>query len=333
MKTTLRPLVLVCLVAPLAAQSTGSPPSGELLVNGGFETGDLTGWSATPGLGFVVMTSGTPGCTQISPPTPFEGVYAFSSSASDGTPAFTPEVTIVQSVPLTPGGGYGATTVSASGWFAGAPGCGPSSDDTARIELDFFDVGGALLGTAATAALDPPPGAYSELALADVPLPAGTSRIDFRLRTVLDPGFASIDILSDALSLTLRSPLATDVAAISLAGGGAQQFALDAGAAHGGDLYVLLGSATGTGPTAVDGVLLPLTVDPYTLFALGGGKVLYTTPAGLLDALGQGSAAFALPAGSPAGLVGLRLYHAFLAFPLGGGADFASNHTIVDFVP
>ena len=43
-------------------------------------------------------------------------------------------------------------------------------------------------------------------------------------------------------------PLSADTASISLSSGGAQNLAIDAGAAVGGDTYWVFGSATGTSP-------------------------------------------------------------------------------------
>ena len=75
---------------------------------------------------------------------------------------------------------------------------------------------------------------------------------------------------------------------------------------------------------------LPLNSDPYFLLTLLAPN---TAPLfgsiGLLDGLGQGSAALILPAGLSPGLVGTTAHHAYLLF----GAGFASNAEAVTLVP
>jgi len=56
---------------------------------------------------------------------------------------------------------------------------------------------------------------------------------------------------------------------ISLAAGGSQTLFLSPCRASAGDLYFVLGSATGTSPgQAVNGLVLPLNFDAYHLFTL-----------------------------------------------------------------
>ena len=133
-------------------------------------------------------------------------------------------------------------------------------------------------------------------------------------------------------SLTATPPL------VSLASGGTQSFALDAGTDWGGDLYLLLGSASGTSPGfPVDSVVVPLNPSDlwfvYTL--LHANQAPLSQSLGLLDGEGKASASLTLPAGSPAELAGLTLHHAFVVLDLSAlnHASFASNPVSLMLVP
>lgn len=108
--------------------------------------------------------------------------------------------------------------------------------------------------------------------------------------------------------------LSADVAQISVGAGGTQSLALHAGTGHGGDLYLVLGTASGTAPgTPSGGVVVPLNLDSYLLYTLTGpnqGPLVSTF--GLLDAAGGGSAAIAIPAGTGSNLAGALFNHAFV---------------------
>ncbi|QDU68691.1 hypothetical protein [Engelhardtia mirabilis] len=128
-------------------------------------------------------------------------------------------------------------------------------------------------------------------------------------------------------------PLSADLGSLPLLFGGTQTLSLDAGAAHAGQLYWILGSTTGTRPgIAVDGVLLPLNVDAYTGFTLANpGFAPLIGGLGSLDAEGKGTAQFALPSGVSLSLVGTVVNHAF--FVVGGSQSlvFASNPIPITF--
>ena len=115
--------------------------------------------------------------------------------------------------------------------------------------------------------------------------------------------------------------LDADVSSISLASGGAQNLDLySPPSVFAGQLYLLLGSTSGTSPGTPlgGGITLPLNVDAYTLVVAqfaGGG--LYPGAVGTVDADGRANAAVNLPAGlSGAALVGLSLDHAFVTIDL-----------------
>lgn len=106
--------------------------------------------------------------------------------------------------------------------------------------------------------------------------------------------------------------------ALSLAGGGTQAFALNAGPGQAFAPYLLLGSLTGTFPgQAVDGQILPLNPDAYFFATLAGNAPLVGS-VGLLDATGRAYASLVLPSGAPAILAGLTAHHAFLTIRFNG---------------
>lgn len=129
--------------------------------------------------------------------------------------------------------------------------------------------------------------------------------------------------------------LAAAPPAISLGVGGAQQLTLRAGASHGGELYLVLGSATGTAPgLPVDAVLLPLVPDTYFLLTLQlVNSPTFPGSLGALDGAGEGSAAVVLGPNANPNLVGLVLHHAYLTFAGTGQATLASNSTELLLTP
>lgn len=146
---------------------------------------------------------------QIDPNVPRTGSFLFSSAVEDGATALTPEITIVQQIdvsgflPI----GMGGASISASGYFSGSTGCASSSDDTAQIVVEFYSGGpfGTLLGSNSSSPLDPDPGEWRLLSTMGS-VPSATDTIVMRVITLLDTGFASINIGVDDLSLTLTTP-------------------------------------------------------------------------------------------------------------------------------
>lgn len=209
----MRVVSLYVLLASVCLQATPA----ELLINGGFEDGDLTGWEKLAGgsQGVVVMGSANNGANGIKPNGPRSGDYQFSSSDVDA-PGGAGEITIGQTIDLSGFGyvGSGQGYLIARGFFAGAVGQTQPSNDTAQIVMEFYSGGlaGSLIGTQATQKLDPVVGEYNLLELFLVPVPAATDTLRFKVVTELDPGFNSIDITADDLSLCLTpTPGDTDV--------------------------------------------------------------------------------------------------------------------------
>jgi hypothetical protein len=99
---------------------------------------------------------------------------------------------------------------------------------------------------------------------------------------------------------------------------GRQEMLIDAGPAHAGEFYLVLGSLSGTAPgLSIDGQLLPLVFDAWTAHTLANpnvGPLLQTF--GTLDAQGRALAALQLPAPLAPVLGGMTLHHAFLALSI-----------------
>ncbi|QDU67484.1 YncE family protein [Engelhardtia mirabilis] len=130
--------------------------------------------------------------------------------------------------------------------------------------------------------------------------------------------------------------LVGDVAQLSLASGGTQNLALEAGPTLAGAIYLVLGSLSGTAPGfSLDGVVLPLNGDDYfqlTLLSASGPPIVNSL--GVLDDSGRGTADLVLPAGSAPTLVGTTAHHAFLVIdPASAAVRFASNAESVSLVP
>jgi hypothetical protein len=104
---------------------------------------------------------------------------------------------------------------------------------------------------------------------------------------------------------------------------GAQvQLTLRAGAASALDVFVILGSASGTVPGLADpvtGLVLPLNFDPYfELLYVSSGAGIVAPFFGFLDANGNATATVTVPAATNPSLVGLHLDHAYLTIDLFG---------------
>jgi hypothetical protein len=107
-----------------------------------------------------------------------------------------------------------------------------------------------------------------------------------------------------------------------------QLFGLNAGEAHAGKLYLLLGSLSGTEPGIPAGAgILPLNPGPYFDLTLASPN---TPPLeqsfGVLDAQGLAQARFSLPGGIPPALPGSTVHHAYAVLdPATGAVPLASG--------
>jgi hypothetical protein len=118
---------------------------------------------------------------------------------------------------------------------------------------------------------------------------------------------------------------------VSIATGGSQKLTLDAGAEHGGRLYWLFGSVTGTMPgvdlaSAIGAVHVPLNPDIWTDYtiALANTAILAGTK-GSLDPSGGAQALLNIPKVTNPSAIGLVFYHACLVYDVNDGFHMASN--------
>jgi hypothetical protein len=124
----------------------------------------------------------------------------------------------------------------------------------------------------------------------------------------------------------------------SVTAGAQVQLTLRAGAASALDVFVVLGSASGTVPGVTDpvtGLVLPLNFDPYfELLYVTSGAGIVAPFFGFLDAYGNATATVTVPAGTNPSLVGLRLDHAYLTIDLFGTGrmGLASNPVPLELV-
>jgi hypothetical protein len=98
---------------------------------------------------------------------------------------------------------------------------------------------------------------------------------------------------------------------VSVAAPAAIDLVLFGGVERAGGLFVVAGSVSGTGPTAFEGIDVPLSFDAYTdhtVLAHGYAPLLGNV--GVLDAQGTATARFELPAGLSPAFAGLTVHHA-----------------------
>jgi PQQ-like domain len=123
--------------------------------------------------------------------------------------------------------------------------------------------------------------------------------------------------------------------ALGLSSGGTNVLTLSRPPAAAGQVYILLGSASGTQPgIPLDGQLLPLVPDAYltaTLVSANQGPFKKTL--GALDAQGQARMEIVLPSGLSSTLAGTLLSHAALSFSSAGTVEFASAAVTLVLVP
>lgn len=109
---------------------------------------------------------------------------------------------------------------------------------------------------------------------------------------------------------------------ISILDGGKQDLTLAVDPILQGQIYLMLGSASGTSPGTPVGnsMTLPLNIDAYMQFAIGlVGSPIYPACVGILGSSGQANMAFALPKGLDASLIGTKLAHACWVYDFGAG--------------
>lgn len=138
---------------------------------------------------------------------------------------------------------------------------------------------------------------------------------------------------STPLQVTVES-LSVDATSLSLAAGGTVNFSLDGGLGSAGQLFLMLGSATGTSPgIPVDGLTLDLAFDSFLVYMLThANQAPYSNTLGVLDGAGMASSSLTAPAGSNPGLAGATLHHAYIVLS-GGAVSLTSNPTSLTLLP
>lgn len=116
-------------------------------------------------------------------------------------------------------------------------------------------------------------------------------------------------------------------ASIPVAAGGSQSWSVDIGPGLGAQLYVILGTASGTRPgsmTPLGPQTIPLNFDAWTNLSLAlANSAVYTNSLWFTDVQGQATASFNLPPAT--GLGTLLLHHAVIALDLSLMQTFVSE--------
>lgn len=132
-----------------------------------------------------------------------------------------------------------------------------------------------------------------------------------------------------------RSQFVADRPSISMRTGGAQRYTIDGGTSRAGQIYFVLGSASGTSPGLPLGLwTLPLNgPDPYLGFTLSSPNTqVHVATFGVLDQNGRANARLELTGPQPGAIAGLALHHAVAFFDGGGRITGISDPVRVDFV-
>lgn len=131
----------------------------------------------------------------------------------------------------------------------------------------------------------------------------------------------------------VSQPLWSAHSQLSLGAGEPQTLVLDAGAERAGDLYLVLGSLSGTAPgLPTPAGILPLVADSYLQATLAlPNTVVLKGSLGLLDSAGRARAFFEPP--NLGALHGKLVHHAYVALDPGGALSFLSNAVPTKLVP
>jgi hypothetical protein len=204
-----RIILAICLTAAAAGAAThldaaiaGEPTLPEQVINGGAETGDLTGWSAT-GPQIAAVTEQVQSTGTVYPHT---GSYFFTCADAAGQ-----AVAMTQSGTLTVAEG---TELRLAGYVQTEGGAG---GDVGTATLRLFDAGDQLVAVATSEPLISDGAQWQPFAVdLEVPVAAGAQRWEIELSGTLVFG-SFINVFYDAITLA-EVPVATpDLAA---AGGG-----------------------------------------------------------------------------------------------------------------
>ena len=132
--------------------------------------------------------------------------------------------------------------------------------------------------------------------------------------------------------IDVRQPLEADVSELSVSAGGTQTFSLNPTPSQAGDFYFLTGTTSGTLPGIVlDGVSVPINIDPYTLAVLSPNPLL-TPNFGVITP--NPTVSLNIPAGISSALIGTTFDHAWVQLDATGlTVEFASNTVSTVLIP
>jgi hypothetical protein len=126
---------------------------------------------------------------------------------------------------------------------------------------------------------------------------------------------------------------------LSNAAGGTQTLFLNAGPAHAGKTYLILGTLAGDSPgLLVDGLTVPVNFDNYTYFCIAApNQPPLSSSLAQLEPGGKSQASFTIPPMAHPQLPGMTAHHAYLVFGFGAGGapvvQFASQSVPLLFTP
>ena len=162
-----------------------------------------------------------------------------------------------------------------------------------------------------------------------------SNKANFGHQLFLSSDRAVVTPIADSTAYVFDPSLLASPAELSLASGGTQSLALQAGSERAGELYLVVGSATGSVPgLSAAPIFLPLNWDAYSALSLSqAGQGIFGGTVGFLDAQGAGAAQIGIPPGSNPALVGVELRHAFLTLTSAAELTFASNATSLQLIP
>ena len=129
-------------------------------------------------------------------------------------------------------------------------------------------------------------------------------------------------------------PNTADGHMISISRGGRVTYQLDAGTAHAGKLYLVLGSLTGVAPGFnFGGQHIPLNIDAYLLAVLGyPNSPILPASLGVVDPAGLATCSFQIVPGLSSQFVGLLFDHGWVVLNPVAGLDLASTARPVTLV-
>lgn len=227
------------------------------------------------------------------------------------------------------------------------------SNQSRVIEIELpLDVNGQFIldssgvyGPAAPSWVFTEPGFYSPITSSAERLPNGNTLIvsgtQNRVFEVTPLGTTVWDHVVPFQTLfhahLVERSLWTDTKEISLATGGTATYDMVAGSNRGNDVYLMLGSASGTEiGFSLGSAILPLNFDGYFLAMLQLPNMYpWNNTQSVLDANGVNQATISFPGGIlPIELVGYRFDHAYFTLePSNGALTWVSNAAGFTFVP